>query len=214
MVATARCGRGQRRPLTLDCLAAPRPLPPALAPAVTMVQVETAMRNEWPYIRISWFTNSDTETKAIKKLFLTHFVGLTDLYKHYSGSSRWVPRAHRGHRAQAAHHRITAAAATTTVPLPVHPTTCSAGSVASMNKLEFQHVLLVCRILDVGKEKKLVEKVFVSANKQRNNNPASDSRSLTRFEFFEALLNLACHRFGVGASPRARYRPTRAVAVP
>ena len=68
-----------------------------------------------------------------------------------------------------------------------------------MNKLEFQHVLLVCRILDVGKEKKLVEKVFVSANKQRNNNPASDARSLTRFEFFEALLNLACHRFGIGA---------------
>ena len=57
--------------------------------AYTMgAQVEVAMRNEWPYIRISWFTNSDEETKAIKRLFLTHFVGLTDLYKHYSGSSR------------------------------------------------------------------------------------------------------------------------------
>ena len=79
-----------------------------------------------------------------------------------------------------------------------------------MNKLEFQHVLLVCRILDVGKEKKLVEKVFVSANKQRNNNPASDARSLTRFEFFEALLNLACHRFGIGAWDACRSRPVGA----
>jgi len=51
-------------------------------------QVERAMELDWPYIRIGWFTKSETEIMAIKKLFLTHFVGLTDLYKHYSGSSR------------------------------------------------------------------------------------------------------------------------------
>ena len=121
------------------------------------------MENEWPYIRIEWFTSSKHEVRAIKKLFLTHFVGLTDLYKHYSGSS-------------------------------------SSGSVASMNKLEFQHVLLVCRLIDIGKEKKLVERLFASANHRRSDDPgAADTASLARFEFFEALLNLACVKFNIGA---------------
>jgi len=67
-----------------------------------------------------------------------------------------------------------------------------------MNKLEFQHVCLVCRICDVSKEKKLIEKVFGDANKRRGTDPDPDHMALTRFEFFETLLNMAIVKFSIG----------------
>lgn len=106
-------------------------------------------------------TSNSSEISRLKRLLLTHFVGLSDLFKYYSGSS-------------------------------------SRGSVASMNKLEFQHVLLVCRVCDVSREKKIIEQVFRDANRGRSTEVDSDELALSRFEFFEALMHLANIKFSLG----------------
>lgn len=64
-------------------------------------------------------------------------------------------------------------------------------SSVAMCKQEFNHVAIVCQIADTRKDRAMLERIFVDANGDRNDDPTDSTRFLTRFEFMEALLALA-----------------------
>uniref|UniRef100_A0A7S1GBQ0 Uncharacterized protein n=1 Tax=Bicosoecida sp. CB-2014 TaxID=1486930 RepID=A0A7S1GBQ0_9STRA len=81
-------------------------------------------------------------------------------------------------------------------------------SAVAMCKQEFNHVVIVCQIAHSLKDRGALEKIFVEANGDRNDDPSDSTRFLTRFEFMEALLLLAWWKF---SGPPANLTPSKCV---
>ena len=74
-----------------------------------------------------------------------------------------------------------------------------------MSFMEFSHFLHQTRAFNVTSpiEARQLEKIFIHCNEERNGDGSNPARALTRAEFFEAIIRIACYKFGKGGAVAA-----------